>query len=182
MEARRSETVGSRLDFAALCNDRCYKIAVEVGTDRGIFARDFLDRWHGEMLYCVDDFDVYPEMPWLREPDMLMAIHLLAPHARRCRLMQMTSRDAAHWMLRQHIYPEFIYIDAAHDLDHVLEDIELWWPLVRPGGVLAGDDFDEEHAGVRMAVLAQTSRWNVIPQLTTDYNRGPSWFIEKPKP
>ena len=45
---------------------------------------------------------------------------------------------------------DFVFIDAAHDKDSVLADITAWFPLVRPGGVIAGHDWQE--AGVNDAV------------------------------
>lgn len=35
----------------------------------------------------------------------------------------------------------FAYIDARHDYDAVVEDLQAWWRKVRSGGVVAGHDF-----------------------------------------
>lgn len=35
---------------------------------------------------------------------------------------------------------DFVFIDADHVYDCVSADIAAWWPKVKPGGVLAGDD------------------------------------------
>lgn len=180
MEIRHSELVGGRLDFAYLCNDRGYKTAVEVGTDRGLFARGFLERWTGEMLYCVDLYDAYGEMPWDREADYFTAIHVLIPYAHRTRLLRCSSLNAATWMRIHDVSVDFAYIDACHDYEAVMDDVATWYPRVRAGGVLAGDDFDTGHPGVMQAVTEFAGRMGVEVQLTTDYNRPPSWFIEKP--
>jgi len=45
---------------------------------------------------------------------------------------------------------DFICIDAAHDYTNVLADLKAWWPKLRPGGMMIGDDFNKE--GVRKAV------------------------------
>ena len=37
--------------------------------------------------------------------------------------------------------PDLMHIDAAHEYDDATEDIRMWWALLRPGGVLLGDDF-----------------------------------------
>jgi hypothetical protein len=37
-----------------------------------------------------------------------------------------------------------IHIDGAHDYEAVKSDLNAWWPLLRPGGDLIGDDYYEE--------------------------------------
>lgn len=171
---RHSELVGNRLDLALLLNDRgLTQEAVEVGTDRGLFARAFLERWKGEFLYCVDDWQSYAEMPWKREGDFLFAVAQLAPHAARCRIVQLDSKQAAR------VLPSvgFVYIDAAHDYASVTADIANWWPKIKPGGVLAGHDIDLP--GVRQAVDEFAARERRAVEQTSDYY-SPSWFTFKP--
>lgn len=36
---------------------------------------------------------------------------------------------------------DYVYIDARHDYCAVKEDINAYWPKLRPGGILAGHDF-----------------------------------------
>jgi len=40
---------------------------------------------------------------------------------------------------------DFIYIDNAHDYEHVLREIENWYAKVKPGGMLAGHDVNLQH-------------------------------------
>jgi hypothetical protein len=53
--------------------------------------------------------------------------------------VRMTSVEAAK------LYPDesldFVLIDANHDYEPVLEDINAWLPKVKSGGILAGDDY-----------------------------------------
>ena len=42
-----------------------------------------------------------------------------------------------------------IYIDASHDYKSVMDDLVAYWPLLRPDGVLIGDDYN--WAGVKRA-------------------------------
>lgn len=178
----RSETVGNRADLARLANFKGLKIAVEVGTDRGLFAREFLDRWHGQMLYCVDTWSPYPEMPWDRSGDFALACAVLAPFADRVRILRAPSVEVSKYFGTLPAFPvcaDLVYIDASHTFEDALADIEMWWPVVRSGGILAGDDFDNEHAGVREAVKLFAEREGLRVDLTTDYDRAPSWYIEK---
>ncbi len=45
---------------------------------------------------------------------------------------------------------DFVFIDASHDRESVGNDLSAWWPKVRPGGILAGHDYDQP--GVESAV------------------------------
>lgn len=53
-------------------------------------------------------------------------------------------------------YPDFhfdiVYLDASHDYLSVKHDIEAWWPKVKNGGVLCGDDYIIGWDGVIQAV------------------------------
>lgn len=56
------------------------------------------------------------------------------------RPVRMTSTEAAQ------SYPDnsldFVFIDADHTYEAVKQDIEAWWPKVKPGGILAGHDYN----------------------------------------
>ena len=45
---------------------------------------------------------------------------------------------------------DFIWVDAGHEYDEVLADIKAWWPKLRVGGVMGGDDYPMD--GVKSAV------------------------------
>lgn len=50
---------------------------------------------------------------------------------------------------------DLVFIDGNHDYEYVKEDIELWLPKVRSGGILAGHDYDlieNRFPGVKRAV------------------------------
>ena len=47
---------------------------------------------------------------------------------------------------------DFIFIDADHEYDGVIQDIKIWYPKVKKGGVIAGHDYTEYFSGVIKAV------------------------------
>src|SRR4051812_28921029 len=63
--------------------------------------------------------------------------------------LQMTSKDAAE--LFEDGSLEFVFLDAEHVYEDVLDDLKTWWPKVKPGGIIAGHDFNGE--GVYKAVM-----------------------------
>ncbi len=51
---------------------------------------------------------------------------------------------------------DLIFLDADHGYEHVTADIMAWRPLLNPGGVMAGHDWDNpDYPGVRRAVDEQ---------------------------
>ncbi len=57
--------------------------------------------------------------------------------------------------------PDVIHLDAAHDAMSVSMDLQAWWPLLRDGGVLIGDDYCPQWPGVVRAFDAFAERYGV---------------------
>lgn len=56
-----------------------------------------------------------------------------------------TSLIAARWFTQKNIQADMIYLDGSHDYSDVVSDLMAYWSLVRPGGVLFGDDYYTWH-------------------------------------
>lgn len=56
------------------------------------------------------------------------------------------SSYSSHWLQAYDGAPfDFIYIDADHSAEAVVSDTKLSWPLLKPGGIMALDDYLYEH-------------------------------------
>lgn len=64
-------------------------------------------------------------------------------------IIPLSSRDAARLYADRSL--DFVFIDANHAYPFVRQDITLWLPKVKKGGVLAGHDYTS-HRGVKRAV------------------------------
>ena len=40
-------------------------------------------------------------------------------------------------------YFDWLFLDALHTREAVLQDLEAWWPRLRAGGLCSGDDYGE---------------------------------------
>lgn len=201
-QVRPSPEIAWREDFGELLNRHgLLGEAVEIGTDRGDFASAILDQWQGRRLHCVDPWDNgtpgwtgrKPDgsldtgshgRPWLhsdRRQDLAVAkLRLQSRHNGRFAIHQLTSRRAAATLGGEF---DFVYIDGNHIRDYVAEDIALWWPRVRSGGILAGHDWNGPWQGeVRPAVMAHAAQHGLIIYLVSgDRTTGTtSWYLEKP--
>lgn len=163
-----------RQGFAQLLDDREYDVVAEVGVDKGEFSWYLLEYSWIDKLYCVD--------PWPGERGERSYRHaagLLDDSDRRVELLRMTSIEAARWFAARNQQLDFVYIDANHSRRSVEQDIAAWWPLVRPGGCLAGHDYIEiDRCGVVAAVnsfcIAQRLQLNL-----TNEAEWRSWFVFK---
>ena len=66
-----------------------------------------------------------------------------------CKILRKTSLKAASRVPDE---LDLVFIDGAHSYENVKQDIALWLPKVRKGGILSGHDYSLEHPGVLKAV------------------------------
>jgi hypothetical protein len=60
--------------------------------------------------------------------------------------LPLDSLNAILVLKKKNIRPDILHIDAGHDFASVTGDLEAWWPMLAPGGVLIGDDY---HGGIK---------------------------------
>lgn len=180
-DVRPSPEIWHRDDMPLLCNWRMLWRAVEVGVDRGVWARLFLDRWQGEEWWGVDDWRPYPEMPYSRDADYQFALANLAGHSGRAKLIRAGSVEAADCFAPGSV--DFAYIDGAHDYASAIADLRAWHPKVSPHGILAGHDWTDQphHAGVKQAVAEFAREVGQAVYLTAvepyRIETCPSWYL-----
>lgn len=132
--------------------------AVEIGTHRGEFAAILLSSWEGRKLTCVDPWWTDKNSPewyadqarllWGTTDHELSARTVLEEFGDRCKLMKDLSSDVTPSFKDESL--DLVYIDGDHREQAVLQDLRMWWPKLRPGGVMAGHDFvmpGEPHGG-----------------------------------
>ena len=76
---------------------------------------------------------------------------------------------------------DFVYLDGDHKYEPVLQDIEAWWPKIRPGGIWSGHDYTEgshiEKFGVIQAVTEFREKHNLPLNTTTEAFA--TWWVVK---
>jgi hypothetical protein len=214
--------LAARADLADYIAQRGMRIGLEIGVEYGKFASSLLtgvpkldlylalDPW-GVGEAAADPSDpqrrvVHPASP-SGEAIYQSAQERLAPYHDRLISMRMYSFEAVEWFEPESL--DFVYVDAAHDYCNVFRELQQFWPVLRPGGLIAGHDFvthDEMRAlktayepdskqdwsrcrdgslqptAVKGAVLDFMRSVGIDPAvaLHTTQERWPTWYLRKP--
>lgn len=126
-------TTGSELAWLAEAASRCEQVG-EVGSYKGKSARALFLGCKGR-VFCSDRFQDGTE------PDFRNNLSAEFQSGR-LHLFPLESAEAAKVIATTHECPMFdlFFIDASHEKHDVLRDIEIWRPLVKPGGIIAFHD------------------------------------------
>lgn len=172
-------------------------LLVEVGSWKGqsscAFAKHLKSLGDGHRLVCIDTWQGAPEFwTWglldrsrggsLRPRFGLPTVYytflanvfrqslqsVVAP-------LPISSVQGAQVLAHYGCAADAVYVDGAHEYDAVLADLDAYWPLVRTGGVIFGDDYCDEWPGVVAAVEAFAAARRLSVEV-----RGIVWFVSKP--
>ena len=85
-----------------------------------------------------------------------------------------SSLQGADVLKQKGIVADVIYVDASHEYAAVKQDIEAYWELLKPGGVMLGDDYSQNWPGVCQAVNEFAQSRGISPTFS-----GVVWAFEK---
>jgi hypothetical protein len=168
----------------------------EIGVKLGRFSDLVLRSWKGEKLISIDPWSEAEPDEYVDHANVAQDQHeefyrrtneLLSKHGNRSEIWRATSVEAAQRIPDRSL--DFVYIDARHDYDSVLEDLEAWFPKVRPGGLMAGHDyadgvFRQSVFGVKSAVDQFFGARGIAVHATDGcfpVEMFPSWLVEVPR-
>jgi hypothetical protein len=139
----------TRNQFPKLLNDSQCCVGVELGVFKGQFSKTILDTWNGT-LYLVDVWrklpdNQYSDMSNQKDPIDIYSetIKNISGYEDRAFMLRMSGNKAVNLFQDQSL--DFIYIDANHTYEAVKQDIELWYPKIKSGGIFSGHDYLPKH-------------------------------------
>lgn len=144
---------------------------VELGVWKGVTAKHLLNTfpdlvYTGVDLYSVQEDGVEETYvagenghEWDHESYFKDMIKYLK-HYPNSRLLRKDTVEAAAEFEDRSV--DLVFIDASHDYQSVLNDIDAWFPKIRSGGIISGDDYNEKFEGVINAVNERIARPIVI--------------------
>ena len=181
--------VRSRAELPFILNARgLVGEGAEIGVHKGSYSEYLLLHWQGMKVYSIDSYleserDVsasgIPAPQTEHDAFYIEAQRRLTKFGARSELIRLTSRAAADTFRNGQL--DFVYVDALHYYDDVKEDISLWFPKVRKGGILAGHDYlDGERGGYTYGVKSAVDEFQRMSRLKLKVSRErdwPSWFF-----
>lgn len=134
--------------FESYIKNNHVKTVIEVGSWLGSSTRHIakclpddgviyaVDHWRGSEEHQPAQSCWIPQLPQLYEYFLSNVIHegltaKIIP-------LRINSLDAAQSLSVQ---ADIVYIDASHDTESVYRDLKAWFPHVKSGGILCGDDW-----------------------------------------
>lgn len=169
-----------RKEALSLIVDNGYKSVAEIGIWKGELSRmiyPVVDRLILVDPLHVDNmtFETYTcrmNEPTKTQPE-LDAIHNSIVHDMpNAEVFRMTSLEAVEKIEDASL--DFVYIDAVHLYAYVYQDVKAWLPKVKPGGMIAGDDYNLTDVGVAVDDLLEGVQ--TIGPGTSRGRRPRTWF------
>jgi predicted O-methyltransferase YrrM len=158
------------------------KTVVEVGSWLGLSTRHIASLLQpGGKIYAIDTWEGSVEhhentqyavmLPTLYDQFLSNIIH--AQLTDKVVPIRKHSLQAATVLLSEIKQADLVYIDAAHDTDSVLKDLQAYWPFVaNNGGVLCGDDWWHDPVKAAVRAFAQMNQMTI-------YADDNFWFVKK---
>lgn len=124
------------------------KVIIEVGSWLGASSRVIAGSLPEDaVMICVDHWLGSPEHHFILNYNttffdslfpQFLSNTFLKGFSNKLLPLRISSLDAANLI---DIQADLIYLDASHETDAVYADLQAWWPKLRDGGVLCGDDW-----------------------------------------
>jgi len=163
--------IKSRDLFGVMSDERGFTVVAELGVQRGFFTDRYLytakknkkyylvDTWEQRSNYSdAANVDNYEQQARFNH-----AMKRLAPYSARTELLVLRNFTTSAALLVPDYSVDFIYVDARHDYCGVMEDLEVWFPKLKLGGIMAGDDnlTAKEHLYMKNGIFDVNDDWSL---------------------
>lgn len=161
---------GTRVELAEVFGLLGFKRGVEVGTQRGLWAKTLFEKVPGLHLTCVDQWAAYNGISQERQ-DRIYSEAMTNLSGRNVEILRKGSLDVVRTIPDGSL--DFVFIDGNHVFDAVMQDIIQWVPKVKKDGIVAAHDYHYyTGSDVIWAVNAYThchhiDPWYVTREITT---------------
>jgi len=167
------EPVKSKYELLKYFNELGFKKGAEIGVAGGVFSEAMCQAMPDLELWCIDIWRPYHGNRWSgsyarNDGNFKAATERLAKY--NTHIMKEMSMEAVKKF--KYFSLDFVFIDANHAFDYVMQDLIEWTKRVKIGGVVSGDDYyafkkgHQNYAGVVEAVNDYTKAHGIKFELT----------------
>ena len=160
--------LNDRVALAKYFNELGFKRGAEVGVADGRYSEILCQSIPGLVLFCVDPWNTYKDNRRGGGKDQQFGNYETAKKRLEkfdATLIRSFSVPAAQKFPDECL--DFVFIDANHDFDYVMEDIITWSRKVRKGGIISGHDYYQFHnSGIIEAVNSYVNYHHLDLNLT----------------
>ena len=133
--------------------DRENLVGAEIGVCGGHHASFFLSELDIDFVFLIDPYVEYKNLGrlWVSKEvkEWKKLVHInLDKYKHKIKWIKEKSADAVKFITDNSL--DFVYIDGNHDYEFVVEDISLYYPKLKIGGLLSGHDYN--YGSVKKAV------------------------------
>ena len=152
----------------------------EIGVQTGIHAQSILDNLKIKELILIDIWGKYVQEG--QSINFAEYYREVKKRFRRHNNVKILRRPSIKAVIRfADAYFDFVYIDGCHTYDAVIQDLNIWYPKIKQGGILCGHDFTKTlWPGVVKAVLEFCNKNTLkLNSSLTEANTRSDWWIVK---
>lgn len=158
----------SRNEFAVMLGILGMNTGAEIGVCGGRYSQVLCATNPNLKLYCIDPYSIDENngnfvSQEVADGGYAIACKRLAPFD--AKIIRKTSAEAVKDFKDESL--DFVYLDGNHTYDYVLEDLNIWLPKIRIGGIISGHDY-------RTTNLIQVVE--ALDKFTKQNNIAP-WFV-----
>ena len=154
-----------------------FKIGAEIGVNKGRYSKWLMYkmRRNKPKLFLVDNYPIYEDFGYYANPVRQKACFEEAKvrlEKFNCEWVNKSSMEASKDFLDNSL--DFVFIDANHHYEFVVNDIAEWSKKVKPGGIVSGHDYSKHMFEVKAAVDGWVKSRKIKPWFLTEKNN--CWF------
>lgn len=167
------KTYPTRLDMIA--DLPMGSVGAEIGVHRGEFACQMLELPSVQFLHLIDPWENFDRSEWTsdlngqnQQVNFEATMRQVSNAGKHYRIWRGTSRDVALGTISANNTLDWVYIDANHRYEFVLEDLNNWSKIAP---VLMGHDFCKSE-------LAKRHNWGVVEAVQEFLKRNLDWSLD----
>lgn len=161
-------------------------VTCEVGVASALFSELICEYWRPSKHYLIDAWEC---LPGTGDRNFPQEWHNMNYHIAKWKMYPYqniaTFIRGLSWNMSQHIEDnslDIVYHDAGHDEQSVQQDIDAYWPKIKPGGIMGFHDFEAPEYQVGTVVRRFALKHGIdVHSIPEDKMEDAGGWIRKPK-